>query len=79
MIMCAAHNHKPSLIPGTKPLRVIKMYAAGLNRLDIMERLKINSASLDVIEDKISNYYKLYTMEECAEAWKKEMADGRVS
>ena len=55
------------------------MYAAGLNRLDIMERLKINSASLDVIEDKISNYYKLYTMEECAEAWKKETADGRVS
>lgn len=77
--MCAAYNRNLSIKPGTKHLRVIKMYADGLNRRDIMKRLKIDSAGLEVIEDRISDSYKLYSMEECAEAWRKETADGRMN
>ena len=81
VVMCAAynhnHNHNSLFNPNTRALRIIEMYEAGFSRTDIMKQLKINSTGLSVIEDKISDYYKLYTMEECASAWRKEKGYGR--
>lgn len=73
----SAYNHNSLFRPRTRALRVIEMYEAGFNRTEIMKELKIDSTSLNFIEDKISDHYKLYSMEECAEAWRKEQGYGR--
>ena len=68
----AHHNHGRGLSKLSD--KIMQLYCDGLTHEEIRVMLSIDSTRLHVIEDRISDCYKLYSMEECAEAWKAETA-----